>query len=402
VVDEPSDTPRIAVNRDEVAFGNVQAGTTKDEIVTLSNTGNAALGINGVSIAGANASAFMQSNSCGTIAAGESCDVNVTYIPDGEGTQSATLTINSTDAENSSVDVALNGRSVLAPIPEIAVTPASVNLGRVQLGQSNSTQVTISNNGNDTLLINGIELAGPDASEFLQTNNCTTVAPGQTCSAEVSFTAAAAGVRNAQLVISSDDPENAEVSVPVTAEGFEAPTNEIELLLGLAGSTYINSSDSTLPLTGSIATLLELASGTFEADLNVEPTVGNFSIKLLFSRLNATANVEFEQSEMTTGNLVNGKLTANSHLYVKVPKVQLKLFGLPIRVGGGSECQTIQPVDITLTSVEGSNFSPATGGDVSGVYDLPPLENCGLLTSVLNQFLTGSGNTIDLTLTPEL
>ncbi|WP_417521254.1 choice-of-anchor D domain-containing protein [Marinobacter sp.] len=402
VVDEPSDTPRIAVNRDEVAFGNVQAGTTKDEIVTLSNTGNAALGINGVSIAGANASAFMQSNSCGTIAAGESCDVNVTYIPDGEGTQSATLTINSTDAENSSVDVALNGRSVLAPIPEIAVTPASVNLGRVQLGQSNSTQVTISNNGNDTLLINGIELAGPDASEFLQTNNCTTVAPGQTCSAEVSFTAAAAGVRNAQLVISSDDPENAEVSVPVTAEGFEAPTNEIELLLGLAGSTYINSSDSTLPLNGSIATLLELASGTFEADLNVEPTVGNFSIKLLFSRLNATANVEFEQSEMTTGNLVNGKLTANSHLYVKVPKVQLKLFGLPIRVGGGSECQTIQPVDITLTSVEGSNFSPATGGDVSGVYDLPPLENCGLLTSVLNQFLTGSGNTIDLTLTPEL
>src|SRR5690554_1003815 len=402
VVDEPSDTPRIAVNRDEVAFGNVQAGTTKDEIVTLSNTGNAALGINGVSIAGANASAFMQSNSCGTIAAGESCDVNVTYIPDGEGTQSATLTINSTDAENSSVDVALNGRSVLAPIPEIAVTPASVNLGRVQLGQSNSTQVTISNNGNDTLLINGIELAGPDASEFLQTNNCTTVAPGQTCSAEVSFTAAAAGVRNAQLVISSDDPENAEVSVPVTAEGFEAPTNEIELLLGLAGSTYINSSDSTLPLNGSIATLLELASGTFEADLNVEPTVGNFSIKLLFSRLNATANVEFEQSEMTTGNLVNGKLTANSHLYVKVPKVQLKLLGIPVRVGGGSECQTIQPVDITLTSVEGSNFSPATGGDVSGVYDLPPLENCGLLTSVLNQFLTGSGNTIDLTLTPEL
>ncbi|MCK0163689.1 choice-of-anchor D domain-containing protein [Marinobacter sp. S6332] len=396
------ETPRIAVNRDEVAFGNVQAGTTKDEIVTLSNTGNAALGINGVSIAGANASAFMQSNSCGTIAAGESCDVNVTYIPDGEGTQSATLTVNSTDAENSSVDVALNGRSVLAPIPEIAVTPASVNLGRVQLGQSNSTSVTISNNGNDTLLINGIELAGPDASEFLQTNNCTTVAPGQTCAAEVSFTAAAAGVRNAQLVISSDDPENAEVSVPVTAEGFEAPTNEIELLLGLAGSTYINSSDSTLPLNGSIATLLELASGTFEADLNVEPTVGNFSIKLLFSRLNATANVEFEQSEMTTGNLVNGKLTANSHLYVKVPKVQLKLFGIPIRVGGGSQCQTIEPVDITLTSVEGSNFSPATGGDVSGVYNLPALENCGLLTSVLNQFLTGSGNTIDLTLTPEL
>lgn len=396
------ETPRIAVNREEIAFGNVQAGLTKEETVTLSNTGNAALGINGVSIAGADASAFMQSNSCNTIAAGESCNVNVTYIPDGEGTQTATLTINSTDADNSSVEVALNGRSVLAPIPEIAVTPGSVNLGSVQVGQSTSAQVTISNNGNETLLISGINLAGADASEFLQTNNCTTVAPEQTCAVEISFTAATAGARNAQLVISSDDPENPELSVPVSAEGFEAPSNELELLLGLKGSTFIKSSDSSLPLNGSIATLLELASGTFEADLDIEPTVGHFSVKVLFSRLKAVANVEFAQSEITTGTLINGKLTANSHLYVKVPKVQLKLLGIPIRIGGGKNCQTIQPVNIALASNEGSNFSPATGGDVSGVYDLPPLENCGLLTDILNQFLTGSGNTIDLSLTPEL
>lgn len=396
------ETPRIAVNRDEIAFGNVQAGVTKDETVTVSNTGNAALGINGVSIAGANASAFMQSNNCSTIAAGESCDVNVTYIPDGEGTQSATLTINSTDADNSSVDVALSGRSVLAPIPEIAVTPASVSLGQVQLGQSESAQVTVSNNGNEALLINSINLTGADASEFLQTNNCTTVAPGQTCAIDVSFTAATTGVRNAELVIASNDAESPEISVPVSAEGFEASSDAIELLLGLKGSTFIKSSDSTLPLNGSIATLLELASGTFEADLAIDPTVGHFSIKLLFSRLKGVANVEFEQSEITTGTLVNGKLTANSHLYVKVPKVQLKLWGIPFRVGGGDQCQSIQPVDITLASNDGSNFSPATGGDVSGEYNLPPLENCGLLTDVLNQFLSGSGNTINLTLTPEL
>ena len=396
------ETPRIAVNRDEVAFGNVQAGVTKDETVTLSNTGNAALGINGVSIAGANASAFMQSNNCSTIAAGESCDVNVTYIPDGEGTQSATLTINSTDADNSSVDVALSGRSVLAPIPEIAVTPASVSLGQVQLGQSESAQVTVSNNGNEALLINSINLTGADASEFLQTNNCTTVAPGQTCAIDVSFTAATTGVRNAELVIASNDAESPEISVPVSAEGFEASSDAIELLLGLKGSTFIKSSDSTLPLNGSIATLLELASGTFEADLAIDPTVGHFSIKLLFSRLKGVANVEFEQSEITTATLVNGQLTAHSHLIVKVPKVQLKLWGIPFRVGGGDQCQSIQPVDITLASNEGSNFSPATGGDVSGEYNLPPLENCGLLTDVLNQFLSGSGNTINLTLTPEL
>lgn len=395
------ETPRIAVNREEVAFGNVQAGLTEQDTITITNTGNAALGINGISIAGADSSAFMQTNSCSTIAPNAACDVDVTYIPSGEGSQTATLTIASTDAENPSVDVALSGNSVLAPVPEIGVNPGSVDLGRLLLGESSSAQVTVSNSGNETLLINGISLTGSDASEFTQTNNCTTVAPDQSCTIDLAFTAGAVGVSNAQLVIASDDPENPAITVPVTAEGYEETGSVIELLLALEGSTYINSSDSTLPLNGSIATALDLASGTFEADLAVDPTVGNFSIKLLFSRLNAVANVEFQQAEMTTGTLINGELTANSHLYVKVPRVALKLFGIPFKVGGGDQCQTIEPVDITLTSPEGSNFSPATGGNVSGEYTLPPLENCGLLTDVLNQFLTGPGNTIDLMLTPE-
>ncbi len=168
---------------------------------------------------------------------------------------------------------------------------------------------------------------------------------------------------NANLVIRSSDSENPEIQVPVTAEAYEQTGNPtLELLLGLEGSTLIKATGGTLPpLTGSIATLLDLASGTFEADLDVEPTSGNFSIKLLFSKIHASANVEFEQAEVTTGSLVDGKLTANSHLYVKVPKVAIKLFGLPVKIGGGEECQTSQPVDIQLTSVEAptSRLPPA-------------------------------------------
>ncbi|KAA1171916.1 choice-of-anchor D domain-containing protein [Marinobacter salinexigens] len=395
------ETPRIAVNREAVAFGNVQAGLTEQDTITITNTGNAALGINGVSISGADSSAFMQTNSCSTIAPNEACDINVTYIPSGEGTQSATLSIASTDADTPNVDVALSGNSVLAPVPEIGVDPQSIDLGRILLGESASAQITITNSGNETLLINAINLTGNDASEFTQTNNCTTVPQDQSCTVDLAFTAGSVGVRNAQLVVASNDPENPEISVSVSAEGYEQTGSILEMLLALDGSTYINASDSTLPLNGTIATALDLAAGTFEADLAVDPTVGHFSVKLLFSKLNAVANVEFEQSEMTTGTLINGKLTANSHLYVKVPKVALKLFGIPFKVGGGDQCQTIEPVDITLVSPEGSNFSPATGGSVSGEYTLPPLENCGLLTDVLNQFLTGPGNTIDLMLTPE-
>lgn len=398
---ETVETPRISVNREEVAFGNVQAGLSAQETVSVINTGSAALGISNVFVSGTDADTFLPDNQCGTLAPSESCDVTVTFAPSTDGTRSAILTIESTDADNPAVDVALTGRGVLAPTPEIGVNPESVDLGRIQLGQSASAEVTINNTGNETLLIDSIALEGAGAANFVQTNNCTTVAANASCAVQLSYSANAVGVSNANLVIRSSDPENPELSVPVSAEAFEEAGSELELLFGLEGSTFIKASGGTLPLHGSIATLLDLAAGTFEADLAIDPTFGNFSIRLFFSRLHASANVEFEQAEMTTGTLINGKLTANSQLFVKVPKVAIKVFGLPLRVGGGSECVTRNPVNIDLTSVDGSNFSPATGGAVSGVYNLPALENCGLLTGLLNQFLTGSGNTIELALTPE-
>ncbi|MEC9083631.1 MAG: choice-of-anchor D domain-containing protein [Pseudomonadota bacterium] len=398
------ETPRISITPEDISFGSVQAGLSAQQSVTITNTGNTGLGLSNIFIDGTDADVFTVTNQCGSSLAPEaSCAVDVTFAPSTEGTRNATLTIESTDPENESVSVPLSGKGTLAPTPEISVTPESVDLGRVLSGTSATAQVTVDNNGNAALQIDSITLTGANAADFIQTNDCTTVAAGESCTVDLNYTAGAPGVSNATLVVRSNDPETAETSVSVTAESYEEPTggSELELLLGLQGSTLINATGGTLPLNGSIATLLDIASGTFEADLEVLPTSGNFSIKLLFSKINAAANVEFEQAEVTTGTLVNGKLTANSKLYVKVPKVAIKLGWLPVRIGGGSECQTREPINIELKSVEGSNFSPATGGEVSGVYELGALENCGLLTSLLNQVMTGPGNTINLELTPQ-
>ena len=398
------ETPRISITPENISFGSVQAGLSAQQSVTITNTGNTGLGLTNIFVDGTDADVFTVTNQCGSSLAPEaSCAVDVTFAPSTEGTRNATLTIESTDPENESVSVPLSGKGTLAPTPEISVTPESVDLGRVLSGTSATAQVTVDNNGNAALQIDSITLTGANAADFIQTNDCTTVAAGESCTVDLNYTAGAPGVSNATLVVRSNDPETAETSVSVTAESYEEPTggSELELLLGLQGSTLINATGGTLPLNGSIATLLDIASGTFEADLEVLPTSGNFSIKLLFSKINAAANVEFEQAEVTTGTLVNGKLTANSKLYVKVPKVAIKLGWLPVRIGGGSECQTREPINIELKSVEGSNFSPATGGEVSGVYELGALENCGLLTSLLNQFMTGPGNTINLELTPQ-
>ncbi|MDK8464843.1 choice-of-anchor D domain-containing protein [Marinobacter sp. SS13-12] len=402
VVPDEQFEPRIAVSPESIDFGNVQAGTTAEEVVTISNTGQAELGINNISLGGTDAAAFTQTNSCTTVAAGESCDVAVTYIPDGEGDQNAVLNIESGDTETPLVDVPLTGTSVLAPVPEIVVTPEDISFGTVMLGETASAEVTISNEGNESLVITGIDISGGNSSDFIQTNDCTTVAPEEACTVAISFTPSATGGRSASLDIASDDPATPDVSVPLSGQGNDGTGDTLEVLLDLAGQTDIKASGSSLPLSGSIATQLELATGMFEADLALDPTQGQFKIPLLFKSLTANARVEFEQADITTGTLINGNLTANSSLYVKVPKVTVRLFGLKIPVGGGRDCRTADPVSIGLASVEGTNFSLSEGGDVTGNYDLPALQNCGPLTDVLNQFLAGPDNGIDLTLTPNL
>src|SRR5690606_5699203 len=101
------------------------------------------------------------------------------------------------------------------------------------------------------------------------------------------------------------------------------------------------------------------------ADLTLNNTTAHIPVIDRF--LNATAHVEFESVGQATGSLVDGKLTANSKTLIKLPKVTVKILGLNVKIGGGDKCQTSQVVDINLTSVEGENFGPASGGNVEGL-----------------------------------
>ncbi|WP_222847928.1 hypothetical protein, partial [Haloferax sp. KTX1] len=125
-----------------------------------------------------------------------------------------------------------------------------------------------------------------------------------------------------------------------------------------------------------------------------------FEIPLLWYSIDGSAEIEFEPVGETTGTLKNGQLTTQSKLNVHVKEASVNLFGKDIKIGGGTECRTEAPAEITLEN-EGDNFLPLSGGTLVGTYELPRLENCGLLTEVLNKFMAGPGNQIELELTPQ-
>ncbi len=391
------DEADINVNPTAVDFGMVQAGLSATQTVTVANIGGLPLGVNNVTISGGNG-AFTQSNNCATVAAGANCQVTVTYFASGNGAQGATLVIESDDADESSVSVQLSGVSAEEQLPQISVDSQSINFGTVALGATADRAITVTNTGMAGLNIAAIGIAGANSGDFTQSHNCSTIAPNASCTINVTFSTGQAGARNAQLTIESDDAANPSLTVALTGTGNDGSAGMLDIAMDIEGFSFIKRSKTELPITGGIDARLELATGMFTADLNLEPTLA--PIAVIKNLLNSKATVEFEQIGETTGTFINGVLNSESTMYIKVPKVTVKMFGFDVRIGGGENCRTVEPVTINLQTPEGEQFSPATGGNLMGTYTLPQLENCGALNSVITQFMVGTGNTIGLVLTP--
>lgn len=393
--------PAISVDQETVNFGDVLAGLSAQRTITISNAGTASLAVNSVNIVGGNG-AFEQSNNCASVAAGSSCSVNVTYYASGEGSQSATLVIESNDELNPTVEIPLSGNSITEALPNISVSQTSINFGEVWVGQSQQQNLTISNTGTAALTINGVELAsGLNAGFMIGSHNCTTVAAGSSCSIPVTFTPNGAGAAQGSVVISSNDPDTQSITVSLSGEGKEEVVVEptiIDIAMDVLGLTWIRAGNYEIDLVGRIDSKLNISEGTFTADLSLEPAKAKFQVSKLLKSLTGDADVRFEQVGETTGTLIDGKLTAQSTVHIYVPRANIKILGLPLPVGGGKNCRTSEPVVINLATPHGEQFGPFTGGNIVGLYDLPPLQNCGLLTSTLNEFMSGPKNEIGLNL----
>ena len=117
--------PTATLATTSLSFSSQALNTTSPvQMVTLNNTGNAALGISSVVLAGVNAGDFAQTNTCGnSVAAGGNCAINVTFIPSAAGTRTATVTItdNTDNVAGSTQTVSLTGTGT-GPVASLSAT----------------------------------------------------------------------------------------------------------------------------------------------------------------------------------------------------------------------------------------------------------------------------------------
>ncbi len=115
-----------------VSFSPQAINTTSgSQAVTLTNAGTATLNLSGISISGSNSQDFAQTNTCsGTLLAGASCQINVTFTPSAGGTRAAALTI-SDSASGGPLTVALTGAGQDFSLSATPPATATVSAGQI-------------------------------------------------------------------------------------------------------------------------------------------------------------------------------------------------------------------------------------------------------------------------------
>jgi hypothetical protein len=185
--------PPVQLSPTSLIFGTQLVGTASTaQAVTLTNNGTATLSI--TSITGS--ANFSQTNNCGSsLAAGASCTINVTFQPQGTGVLTGSITITDS-AATSPQKISLTGTGTA-----VTLLPASLSFGKQSVGTSSAPQtVTLTNHGSKALGVQGIHIAGPDPTDFAETNNCGTSVPaGGSCTISVTFTPNKKGTKTATL-----------------------------------------------------------------------------------------------------------------------------------------------------------------------------------------------------------
>jgi Abnormal spindle-like microcephaly-assoc'd, ASPM-SPD-2-Hydin len=100
----------VSLSPNSVTFGSQSVNTASaPQTIRLTNNGNTVLTITSISIAGASAGDFAQSNSCGTaLPTSGSCLISVTFTPSATGIRTGVLTIMD-NASNSPQTASLTG-----------------------------------------------------------------------------------------------------------------------------------------------------------------------------------------------------------------------------------------------------------------------------------------------------
>ncbi len=206
--------PALTLSPASLNFGSVVVGSSATLPVQVTNTTAAPVTFSSISASGD----FTAGGSCpapgSNLAANSSCTVQVTFTPIAAGTRSGALSI-STSASTLPLNAPLAGVGTQS---QLVITPSALAFGSIAVGASANISLTLQNNGSATVSNLALTITG----DYAITIPCAlaSLAPGISCTAQVTFTPGATGPRPGTLTVTSSDPSSP-AHVPLTGTGVQ-------------------------------------------------------------------------------------------------------------------------------------------------------------------------------------
>ncbi|MFL6136310.1 MAG: choice-of-anchor D domain-containing protein [Frankiaceae bacterium] len=229
--------PVIAVSG-SLAFGTVARGTSQTRDLTIQNTGNEDLLVNGVSMASGSDPAFSVLSNPGvpqTIPPGGSVVFSVKFAPtasSSDGLRTGNVTISSSDPITPTVTVPVSGT---VGVPTAVLSPGPLTFSATCSGTASDLTETVTNTGQADLTVQTASISGPDSGDFSVVNASAlpvVVHPGSSYALTVRFTPSSGGPKSATLTITTDDPVTPTLTASLSGNGA---TSKI-----VAGSNSLN------------------------------------------------------------------------------------------------------------------------------------------------------------------
>jgi len=199
------DGSKVVISPSSGQFGVQVVGTTSDSSETLTfnmvNTGNLPVKVTTATIT---APFSFVSDGCSgtTVYVNSYCSIVVAFSPTKTGAITGTLSIPDS-AVGSPQKIALSGTGILST-QQVVLSQTSVNFGsQVVATKSGPVSILVSNQSGATVPIGTVVLAGANASDFVESDNCakSSLSPHYNCTITVQFNPAATslGVRTATV-----------------------------------------------------------------------------------------------------------------------------------------------------------------------------------------------------------
>ncbi|MCK5119878.1 MAG: choice-of-anchor D domain-containing protein, partial [Candidatus Latescibacteria bacterium] len=155
---------------------------------------------------------------------GDTLEFILRFAPTSSGIQVGTLTLQSNDPDTPESEVPLTGRGVE---PKIVLSDATHEFGDVLVGQaSDYWMLRITNEGEGDLFILDLQVVPKELKEFqfdanrFPSEQERTIAPGGALDLFLFFAPTSSGLREAKVIVQSDDPNTPELEIPLTGRGI--------------------------------------------------------------------------------------------------------------------------------------------------------------------------------------